>query len=267
VIGTSGQSATVAMSLALDPGALGAVPAPTMSGLPVLNVSNVAGGPTSGRSMKIGFDLVNTTGSNNIGGVVYILAAKSRLNLEAQPAVMTNTQWINTMNAIIAHPDTGVYAAADFVRAKHFYSWPVDDTVYHAYNPWLGTETQNTYLSHAAVWPSATTNPRPMAYYWVVFDKAANINSFTLSVRGTFYTRWPLGTVGSLVQSDVKTVPQALLNASEASAARTGPMGVEITASGGLSLAKTAAVGLASGSALRVAGQTARYWRDRNGFW
>lgn len=221
-IGNTGLSATPYAAVTYPAAGGAGVPVPFVGSIATLSLSASAGGPTSGRPMKCGVDIANSTAPLNATGFVYVLNAKQRLLFPASSSLMTETQWAAVAGGIIAHADTKCYTAADFIDPKHFYTHPVDHAAYLDYNTWLGVETATEVFRHSATWSGATALDRPMSFIWVLFDTASAANNFILSVRASYYTRWPLSTVPALLQQPVPVAPLSMLNASQALAERQG---------------------------------------------
>lgn len=182
----------------------------TMGGLN--NPGDGGSGPTSGRAMKTGFELINFAQPLSASGQVYILCAKQRLFFPAAPSAMSQGQWASVIGTITSHPDTKLYAAVDFVAPKSFYGHVVDEPAYRDYQNWVGTETVDQFFAHSAVWPSATERDRPMSFFYIVLPAPATGQGFTWSIRNAYYTRWPINTLGSLVSSPVPVASQVSLN-------------------------------------------------------
>ena len=180
--------------------------------IPTLAASATTGGPTSGRAMKFGIELCNTTALLNCCGNIYVMVSKQRFALASAPGTMTQADWTALSTTIMAHPETRMFSCADFVEPRSFFSYPVDDSHYHSYEPWDGTDTNSTFMSHFATWSGATLDPRPMAAIWVVVEAAATAQSLTATCLSSYYTRWPIGTVQAAVQHPVPTESLTKLN-------------------------------------------------------
>jgi hypothetical protein len=179
-----------------------------------LTSSATAGGPTSGRAMKLGVTLVNVTPSLTRGGRVYVLNANQRILLGASPSTMTEAQWDAVADTVRAHPKVQTFSGSDFSSEKTFVCFPTNDTDYRNYQDWEGTDTASTFLAHLSTFSGASVgDPRPMSTIFVVIDEPAAPQNWSVYVRAAYYTRWPLNSVLGQHNVPVPTAPLATLNA------------------------------------------------------
>ncbi|APG78117.1 hypothetical protein 2 [Beihai weivirus-like virus 15] len=206
-IATTGHSATIGLTM-------------TDAATPFVNTldgnfasgSATAGGPTSGRSQKIGCRVTNVTRAYDVEGEVYVLSTNRRMELAAAPSAMTQAQVVALMDTIREHPDTKLMGAEDFRTGKSFYAVPRDTGDYHEYAGWLGTETADEYGQHVAAWPTGATGRMPMSVIWMVFQQTSlATNKYRVDGMGTYYARWPLDHVASTLSKPVPVAPQAAL--------------------------------------------------------
>ncbi len=183
-----------------------------------LTGSATAGGPTSGRAMKAGVLLQNVTKALDVGGRVFVLVTDRRLEFPAAPSVATGANIQAIIDDVKAHPDTRCFGGSAFVKeGKEFFVSPRDDTDYHNYTGWEGTDTLDNFFSHCAVWPGATTSMYPMTSIWIVLDPVATTNDYQLSLRAHYYVRFPLDQVASTLSRPVpRTSPDLLHRAAQA---------------------------------------------------
>jgi len=163
--------------------------------IPTLALGDEAGGPTSGRAMKCGVSVVNTTQFLNRGGRVYHLNADQRVRLAAAPSAWSVAQFGSAFETLIAHPRTIEGDGAEYGKPREFISHVVDQSRYNDFAEWNGTATLDEFYLHTAVWPASAPSDRPMSTTFLCFDAPATTNTYTLTARGVFYTRWPLDTV------------------------------------------------------------------------
>jgi hypothetical protein len=197
LIGNTGRSSTVIMQVANA-----ATPVVTYSSVPTLDVDYDSGGPTSGRSMKVGFKLQNYAPALDLAGAVHVLQSKQRVFLPAAFTSMTQANWSTVIAEIRSHPDSLILSGKELSKGLSFFSHPVDTTAYNEFGRWLGS-SNSTFSSFAATWTSASENPRAMSFYWVVFDKCTPKQDYVFTVHSSYYTRWPLNSV--LAQHQVQT--------------------------------------------------------------
>lgn len=209
VVNTSGLSGTVAAQVRWDSGT---VYANSVYTIPTLALPDDAGGPTSGRAMKLGVSLVNTTQALNRGGRVWLLPLDQRLRLPAAPSVMTAAQWTAVADALIAHPSSHDCDGTHFGTTREAHSHPVDEVEYKRFLPWEGTHTVDEFWSSCCVWPAFNPKSRPMSTMIAVFDSPPTTQSYTALVHGTFYTRWAVDTVLGQSQTPIPVAPPAAVN-------------------------------------------------------
>jgi hypothetical protein len=185
-----------------------------------------AGGPTSGRAMKSGVTIINSTNALNRAGQVYILNANQRFEVPSNPAAMTTAHWNAFIAEIKAHPDTRAHTADEFVRPRTFVTHPANEPAYHGYLTWTGTQIPEDYMRHVSTWTGTTSTSeeshRPMSTLVVILDVASADQSYTLSTRASFYTRWPVDTIMGQHMIHTPVAPQAAINAARLSAQAAG---------------------------------------------
>lgn len=224
LIGQTGQSANVMLSWSNV-----ASPVSTSYAVPTLTLADDAGGPASGRAMKVGFTMVNSSPSTSVSGLVYVLPASQRLLLPAAAESMTQANVTAVMTAVKAHPETQIFGANNFVQPRAFFAHVVDDILYSSYEAWQGTETRNDFALHAAIWPGANPSARPMNFFWVYIDSTSLGNTYTVTVEASYYTRWPLGTIMAQNEVPVPLAPLPTVVAQRKVAETTGSTGLELT--------------------------------------
>jgi len=199
-ITNTGRSGTLMMRVAIPASGSATV---TVHTAPLLAATDDAGGPTSGRAMKAGVTLVNNTADINAGGRVYVLRSDQRMKALAAPSTMTIAQWNTLANEIIAHPEARAHSGKDFQRPMHFHASLADAVDYENFAEWMGTDTADTFGQHVFVWPGVSPDTRPLSTICVVMETTALAQDYTVTARGTWYTRWPLDSIGGQVQTDV----------------------------------------------------------------
>lgn len=192
--------------------------------IPTLALADSAGGPTSARSMKIGVSLVNNTSKFNMGGRVFHLNCQQRIRLAAPPSTMTGAQLSNAINAIKAFPKCVGYSGPHFEESREFTGNVVDNTRYEDFDEFIGTQTVDEFWDHIAIWPGGPTVPgdRPMSTIFLMFTPPAVTNTYTISVRASYYTRWALDTIPGQTMKPIPTADPATINAVHAVAEKVG---------------------------------------------
>lgn len=223
VVANTGRAGTVAELVRLT-----AVPTHTLYTVSTLALADDAGGPTSGRAMKLSLTMVNSTQLLAMGGRVTVLNAKQRVALPAAPNVMTLAQYNTFLNEIRQHPDSQSYSGVDFREPQMFTAHPVDDEFTH-FEEWIGTMSVDGLADHYAVWPGGVPQPRRMSTIFVVFEVPAAPQDYTFTIRPSFYTRWPLSTVPGQAQKPIPTAPLQLINQHVVQASALGKYAVQVS--------------------------------------
>jgi len=189
-----------------------AVPAYAVYTIPTIALSDSAGGPTSGRSMKFSMGLNCTTPLLSRGGRITTLNGQSRLSIGTAPSAVNLATFNAIVAAIRAMPNSMSCDATHFGEEKQMSGSVVDSVTYEDYEEWVGTESVDEFWEHIAVWPGSTRRDRPMSTTWMVLSPPAVIQTYTVSVKASYYTRWGLSTVPGQSQFEVPTAPASFIN-------------------------------------------------------
>lgn len=187
----------------------------------LLAAADTAGGPTSGRAMKLGLTVSNATAALSAGGRVYVLNCDQRVFIDASPSNLSQAELNAFIDRIIAFPTCRAFSGRDFTSPRHFHSHVVDAVDYEEFGEWNGTYTPDQLGQHWAIWPTADPYSRPMSTLFIVFEVPAADQDYTLVGRASWYTRWPLNTVGAIAQRPVPTAAPAVLDRIHKTAAAT----------------------------------------------
>lgn len=180
---------------------------------PTVALDDTHGGPTAGRAMKMGFSIVNSTAAMTAGGRVFVLNCEQRLLMENAPTNLTRAAYNSLLNAVVNHPSCKEYSGGDFKKAHSWYSHVVDNVHYEKFATWEGTQDANDYASYFATWDGAEPNhDRSMSTLCLVFEDAVAPQSYTITGRASWYTRWPLTTVLGQSHTDIPTAPADAMN-------------------------------------------------------
>jgi hypothetical protein len=218
ILTNSGVSGTVGYIREKAAGA-----APVILTIPTLSLSDTAGGPTSGRAMKLGFSVVNNTPDLTAGGRVYYLNSDQRTLLGSSLSTLSDANFDVICNKLMAHPDCISMSGKSLQKTTHFFSHVVDSVDYERFGEWVGTETADEFGAHVCVWSGGVPSTRPMSTLYLLFDEPAGDQSYTLSVRAAFYNRWPLDSLGGQLMRPVPLAPQlAISSVQQSSVVRGG---------------------------------------------
>jgi len=187
--------------------------------IPTLALADTVGGPTSGRAMKMSLGLVNTTPLLNRGGRVTVLNGQSRIRLDNAPSAASLATFNNIVATIRAMPNTQMHDAAHFGVERQMTSSVVDSVTYEDYEEWVGTESVDEFWEHIAVWVGSVRRDRPMSTVWMVLSPPAVQQTYTVSAKASYYTRWGLSTVPGQSQYDVPTATPTFINRLQSHAA------------------------------------------------
>lgn len=187
-------------------------PAYAVYTIPTLALADTSGGPTSGRAMKSSLGLVCTTPMLSRGGRITCLNGQSRIKIPNAPSVGTLSTFQDIVNAVRAMPPAQPYDASHFGEERQMSGAVVDSVTYEDYEEWVGTESVDEFWEHIAVWPGSVRRDRPMTTAWVILSPPAVAQTYTVSCKASYYTRWGLATVPGQSQFDVPTAPASFIN-------------------------------------------------------
>jgi len=184
--------------------------------VPRYDTSYAAGGPTSGRAMKSGCRLLNTTPRLSQGGTVHVLQSDSRFSLPTNPQGMSLAQVSALMLQIQNNPDVRVYNGVDFSAPRCLHNRVVDSYKYENFLPWAGTETVDDYASHIFTWPTLSAGAgeynRPMSTTFVLFEATTTPQNWTITADLHNWLRWPQDHVAYMGQKDMPVVSEGVLS-------------------------------------------------------
>jgi hypothetical protein len=134
---------------------------------------------------------------------VYVLNSDARIFLAESPSTLTDANFDVVCNNVISHPDCKALSGADYLVPKSVNCHVVDPIDYERFDEWHGTQTADEFGTSWAIWPTAIPTQRPVSTVIFVFDEPADAQAYTFSIRGQFYTRWPLNTIGNQASHEV----------------------------------------------------------------
>lgn len=171
-------------------------------------------GPTSGRSQTCSFELTNFSNPLNAGGEILIIPLVQRLGVSGMPSTWGSAGFSSIVAALM---DLGRFKPNNLIdfmhvpKARQYYCSVADRTVYERFEPWRAVETDdaagfNDYSTEFMTWEglgNETRRPRGMNYYAIYIPAVANAQSLSITVRASFYLRWPLNTPMAEMQTAV----------------------------------------------------------------
>lgn len=214
VITNTGHSGTIM-------GAFTTAPFQGVYTIPAISGAPSSGGPSSGRAMKASVEITNSTAAMTAGGSVYVLKTDQRVSIPGLPTSLTAAQ-INTLcDTVKDHPLVKPFDGADFKKTdKHgrhptFVCDVVDGVDFENFSAWQGTESVDGFFGHVFTWPGldSNTHERPMSTIFVLFETPVAAQTYTLSARAAYYTRWSLATVPGQTQMEIPIATLDRINA------------------------------------------------------
>lgn len=206
----------------------------TLSSIKTLDVDAISGGPTTGRAMKVSLGLSNSTQHMVRGGRIYVANLDQRMSFPCAPSLMTTTQWTDFGTKLSEEPNTIAREGEEFGTNQHYVGHPVNQTAYTDYLNWKRYSTGETppapavlhdadaWFSHVGVWPTIvdTFLSRPMSTIVFYFEAPPSLQTYTVTARATYFTRWPLNTISGQNMKNQPTTDSASIvaarNAAEA---------------------------------------------------
>jgi hypothetical protein len=150
----------------------------------------------------------------------------------------------------------GVADSSSAAGALQLIGYPVDGPKYEEFNTWEGAIVEKDFRKHVFTDSSAnpialddpTASRRPMSIVAFVLESTEEEQNYSLTMRGGFYTRWPLLSVPGQSMTNIPTAPASTINSMRDHAENTAHV------------LKTAAE-VAGGIGAAAAGYGIRSWR------
>lgn len=176
--------------------------------------TDVVQGPTSGRSQTCEFELTNYSNPLTAGGEILIVPLVQRLGVAAQPSDWNTTN--DAFNKIVLQlMDYKAFKPRNLIDFMHvrnpirFHLSVADRNIFERFESWRTLEPDtppgfNTFASEFMTWSGLTAQrPRGMNYYAIYIPSVANPQSLNITVRASYYLRWPLNTPLSEMQTTI----------------------------------------------------------------
>jgi len=231
----TGESGTVGLLVNVNP-AGEYVDGETLFTIPTLALSDAENGASAVRATKFSVNVTNCSNALKRGGRVTYLNSSQRLPLRA-----TNAAY--RYGSIIAGVKSSPYRrriTGDMLgQPKQLIGYPVDAPAYDSFQPHLGTLTVNEFCSY--LFRASVTDPtpriRPMSTIIYIFDPVADPQDYSVTIRASFYTRWPLTTVPGQSMSLMPTADAKQINQVRDHAEATANELVHVAEGGALAMA------------------------------
>lgn len=201
--------------------------------IPQLSAGAAGGnGPTAGRAMKASLTVMNSSAHVHMGGSVKYLNATSRIVWPTAGTSSLNAYECSTVfNQIEEQAETQTINGTAFAEPKVMYCHPSNEIEYTAFRQFRGStsltdfnafstspgpvllagskDAHNFIRSISTFEPptvsvanegtsqgsSIDTKLRPMSTICVLFNTPSEDQSYTLTARSSYYTRWPMAHV------------------------------------------------------------------------
>jgi hypothetical protein len=207
------------------------VGSPTVINIPTIAQTPLAGGPTAGRSTKFSVSLVNTSNSLKCGGMVTYINSSQRLPGPTSAGTTAPDQFGAIVDAIKQSPyrrrvngkvfaSCGIVDGSSAAGALQLIGYPVDAPKYEEFSFWEGAIVEKDFRKHVfnvssenpIAYDDPTSSRRPMSTVAFVLENTEEEQNYSLTVRGGFYTRWPLLSVPGQSMTMIPTAPAAAIN-------------------------------------------------------
>lgn len=206
----TGSAGTVGLILEIDEGGRG-VHAELLT-IPTLALADADSGPSTSRAMKLSVSVVNCSNGYKRGGRVTYLNSSQRLPARLADA---DVMWNPVIDGIKSSPYRRRITGEDLVKPMQLIAHPVDEVNYSSFRPHRGTLTVAEFLAHV-IGASHTLDhpqPRPMSIIAYVFEPVPDDRQeYSVTIRGSFYTRWPLTSVPGQSMRPMPTAAPAVIN-------------------------------------------------------
>ena len=212
LVTNTGSSGSVATMFEIAPdGSLVASSRQVLT-IPTLASSDLDGGPSATRAMKYSVSVVNCSNALKRGGRVTYLNSSQRLPARSSETV---GQFSALISGIKSSPYRRRINADDLKWPKHLIGYAIDQPKYTTFSPHRGTLSFPEFLSHTIGASDADPEPtnRPMSVCAWIFDPVEDVQSYSVTIRASFYSRWPLTTVPGQQMKHMPTSSAAHINA------------------------------------------------------
>lgn len=178
--------------------------------IPTLASSDTEGGPSASRAMKLSVTCINCSNALKRGGRVTYLNSSQRLPAKGTQA---DTQFADIVNSIKSSPYRKRITGDLLAHPLQLISYPVDSTEYSRFKPHHGT--LNAYDFGRYVFGASAASeplPRPMSIIVYVFEPVSQAQEYSVTIRASYYTRWPLTSVPGQSMKQIPTAPADHIN-------------------------------------------------------
>jgi len=182
--------------------------------IPTLASDSASGGPTGLRAMKLSVSVVNCSNALVCGGRITYLNSSQRLPREVN-GEDGSKGYQDLIDAVKTAPARRRIQGIDLVKPKHLIAYPIDQSEYISFNDSEGTQNMKNFLRSvvtAGEGESNVVNRRPMSIIAFIFEPVAAEQDYSVTIRASYYTRWPLLTVPGQSMSAIPTAHPDKIN-------------------------------------------------------
>jgi hypothetical protein len=123
------------------------------------------------------------------------------------------TDYINIVNGIKASPYRRRINGDELVHPKHLIGFSVDNVNYTKFDAHHGTLTANEFFKHILGASACDEpSPRPMSVVAFIFDPVVDAQDYSVTIRASYYTRWPLTSVPGQSMRNIPTASASIIN-------------------------------------------------------
>ncbi len=178
--------------------------------VPTLAQADSAGGPSASRAMKFSVTVTNCSNALKRGGRVTYLNSSQRLP-PREVAAVENFEPI--IEAVKSSPYRRRITGDNLGTPQQLIGYPTDMVEYSIFSEHRGTLTSDEFFPYVAG-AGTLDNPRMrgMSIVVYVFDKVADPQDYSVTVRTSHYTRWPLTSVPGQSMKQIPTADAAHIN-------------------------------------------------------
>jgi len=219
LVTNTGSSGTVGFLATVDPSG-GLVGGADFLTIPTLAAADTAGGASASRAMKFSVSVVNCSNALKRGGRVTYLNSSQRLPARTCIAA---TDFSNIIAAIKSSPYRRRINGDELVHPKHLIGFPVDNVSYTKFDAHHGTLTASEFFGHVLGASACDApQPRPMSVVAFIFDPVVDAQDYSVTIRASYYTRWPLTSVPGQSMRNIPTASANTINQVHDHAENTG---------------------------------------------
>lgn len=186
--------------------------------IPTMSAADAVGGPSAARAMKFSVSVVNCSNALKRGGRVTYLNSSQRLPAYTPASEGSHNDFTPILQGIKNSPYRR-RATGDCLgvppggKPTHLIGYPVDSVTYATFKAFHGTLAFSEFLEYVAGASTASTpKARPMSIVAYIFDPVSDPQDYTVTIRASYYTRWPLTSVPGQSMRNMPTADASVVN-------------------------------------------------------